>query len=1313
MSNGFPHKKSSVRIIGFLLSAFVILLFLCALCLPMFFSTAVGKKILIKMISNRTGFQIEIKELSLSWFGFQSAKEIHVQKKQELLNFTAQEVQTDAPLWKIVFSNHFGQMQITAPNLQISKPFQSTAHLRQKSFQAATLAIHPKVEMAMSRIDLPARGKVIVKGGKVVFNSPGLEPVAFDQIALSLDMTSNEELALALNCTTSLQGQVAIKGSASHLKAQFPTLAIQSTINQLPVRGIDQLVSLIYPEVSGLIYSFLGPTINLGCNLSSSSGNFDLRFNAISPQITAYVATQSLNGTLSLKSPAELDFNLTPAFFQKITKLYPSLCHLTLTSPALFQTTIEQFSCPVPSNIRDLLKSSFQAKLLAPPQISLMLNGKPLSLNSLNMSANSSSLEQQFFANLTTGLETEHQLGSLAIESNINMLFKNDWNGTISLHGEKFPIDLISAFTTSSSLSNFLGTVADINADIDFKTESQKLHLNWQSDLLKVPALDLSLGKSLTLISPSQFTFTLNPKAINGLLPQHQFQLVKAVPFQGTLQNLNIPVQNIRNSFLDVILNAGQITFSGLAPFNFAKMQTQFTMNTFDQMSLQIDGETIKAMLAGSYNPGAAIFTLTKPLNVQYTLDPPTFKALIPTAPLLAKPSIIQLSVDPFPFLISGIDLSKLKVKGQLSSAEMVLGTQGKQIALQNTAFPFQWDGAGKTAAVQLSSQVQNPSGSAGSMQGQFNLSHFSTDKGFDISSAALQGFLDLQNLSATLLDTFSGKCLSTITGPTFNSKFKIQSSPDKQNLNVKWISPNLNIDVGFVMDNSCLQLQNGNNQLTWTLTSEGYKALDQILTGEANELIPFEINEASTFIVSLSKFALPIVPKAKVNSFIDRIPNIDFNLAKFQFNATGRNPKLTFFDKSSHDIIQLTNLNFLLNKNEQGPFAASMDSTVLTQGNKTTARNGSISLNGQLEQTLNTQGVFDLSQLTGRLQFKAEQFPSRALDIIARAKGRTDFPYTTVFGNKINATLNIELNKFSGPVSLNVNTPLTRADISGTIKNGALMLEDAIHVQMKITPEISRLVLKEVNPLNLSYLYSQEPVTLEIPASGFYFPLYPFHLAKIAIPKARIELGKIACRNEGNVHITLGLLKTKQFEKTNDLILWFAPLDLNVKQGLVDMERTEILLAETFDICLWGNVDLVKDYIDMTLGLTAQTLSKAFGIKNLPENYVLRIPMRGKADNVQIDTGKATTKIALLLAWQQAGAAGALGKGPAGAIIGGLINKMATLPDSNAKVPPPKHPFPWEVSNNKSKTSHESTVKKRQFKPDEKPLKQILKFIR
>ncbi len=420
-------------------------------------------------------------------------------------------------------------------------------------------------------------------------------------------------------------------------------------------------------------------------------------------------------------------------------------------------------------------------------------------------------------------------------------------------------------------------------------------------------------------------------------------------------------------------------------------------------------------------------------------------------------------------------------------------------------------------------------------------------------------------------------------------------------------------------IDQGGVQLQGSTNQVIWTLTPDAYKALDQMVTGPTNGQVPFSLSEASIFTLSLSKLTLPVTPKAQIASFADRFPAIAFDLKQLQLGFTGRNPKAAFFDKSSKEAIQLTNLSFSLSKGVEGtPLSLSLDSGVVTQETTSSTpqatKNGSLSISGQLLPTYDAKGAFDISRLTTSLQIKAQQLPSRALDILARAKGRTDFPFTSAFGSMINAAASLDLKNFAGPVTLNLNTPTTRADLSGHLVNGALLLNDELYAQINITPELSRLFLKEVNPLNLSYLYSQAPVTLQIPSEGFYLPLYPYNAGKIAIPDATIELGKIVCRNEGNVNITLGLLKTRQFDKNNDLTLWFAPIDLSIKQGVTTIDRTEILLADTFDICIWGQVDLAKNYVDMVLGLTAQTLNKAFGIKNLPEKYVLTIPMKGPA---------------------------------------------------------------------------------------------------
>jgi hypothetical protein len=1386
MQNDLPsHRHSSLTIIAASLGAFAALVLIAFALTPLFLSSAIGNRMLVKMISNQTGLKIQADAIYLSWIGHQEAKGITLQKPDSQLLLTCSEISCDAPLWKLLFQKDLDTLTLTGLNARLGTPLQRVAtpltamgyklyHARPETwnferaktagiddrkpvdirnmgrftivdssefsrsskskFQAAHgiktagFAAVPSFEyITIPTLKLPFKGKIFIEDAKVEITSIGIEPIFFDQLKASMQLMPQSQITLSLSCTTQqqqTQGMLSLQGSASLLNSSFPKIAMQASATQLPVRGIDQLAACFSHELNGLIYEALGSVMDAQCNFTIAEGNFDLSLHVQSPQVSAQLATQTLNGMVSLKNPAQFHLNLTPALLQKIIKNSPPLALLSLDQPLLLQGTLSQFCCPIPAQASDLLKSSFQLEVASLAQARLTLNGAPLFFNSLQFSCNSLSLEEEIAFSLSTALQTQSQSGSVALQADFKHIFSQNPTGSILVNADHLPTEWIGiALQSKVDLAALLGPAADLRASLQMTENNPTLNLKWNSQFLNVASLDLSLNSPWTLISPASFTIGFNPK-LSFFDP---FKISKAGPIQGTLQNLAIPANNIQGIRLNAVIHTEEIETHGALPLNISTLKATLEANTLDQISLEIEGSPLKASISGALKLSPLAFALDKPLTVQYTLDDPTLKAWAQSAPHLAKPALIQLSIDPTLLSIDALDLNQLSLKGELSTPEITLGSQGKMITLQNTTFPFQWDSKAKTASVQLASKVSipkindlgyNPSEGAGSIQAACSISNFFSDQGFDLNRVSIQAALELKNLSSTLLDAFSGKtALSPLIGPVFSGKIKLQSFIDKQNIAIQWASQYLNIESSFAIDNSAIQLQGDANQISWILTPDSYKIIDKARTAASDAALPFEISQSSTFTISLAKLCLPVIAKKEIFSLFDRIPDIALDLSKLQLNASASNPKLAFFDKKSKETIQFNNLLLSLTKSaDKGPLTASLESGVLTQtGSANTlqsVKNGSFSLSGNLLQTLNDAGAFDISHLSGSLQAKIQQMPARALDLIARSQGRTDFPFTTIFGDMINASMKIDLKNFAGPLTLNINTPMTRVDLNGHLLNGALLLNDAIYAQTRITPEISRLILKEVNPLNLSYIYSQSPITLEIASAGFYFPLYPFSLGKIAIPEATIELGKIACRNEGNVNIALGLLKTKQFDKSSELNLWFAPIELSVKQGFAAIDRTEILLADTFDVCLWGSLDLVKHYVDMTLGLTAQTLSKAFGIKNLPENYVLTIPMKGAADNVQINTGKATTKVALLLAWQNKNIAGAFGGGPAGALVGEFLGKIATLPDSDAKVPPAKHPFPWEVGK-RSKTSQAPHEKKRPFKSNEKPLKQILKLMR
>jgi len=344
---------------------------------------------------------------------------------------------------------------------------------------------------------------------------------------------------------------------------------------------------------------------------------------------------------------------------------------------------------------------------------------------------------------------------------------------------------------------------------------------------------------------------------------------------------------------------------------------------------------------------------------------------------------------------------------------------------------------------------------------------------------------------------------------------------------------------------------------------------------------------------------------------------------------------------------------------------------------------------------------------------------PSSVFDFFASTLGNHSESFTALFGQSITAVASANLQNATGPVKVNINTINTRASLSGMMNSGSLTLKEPIYAQVTMTPELSKFLLGEVNPLSITEIRSTNPITIEIQPQGFVLPVIDFSFKKINIPYARLELGQISCKNEGNLNLALSLLKSVQLTQNQHLNLWFTPIDFSLRQGTIDVDRADILVAETFDIALWGQIYPLKDNVDMVLGLTADCLARAFNIKNLPDDYVLQIPMTGSLRDVKLNTGKATAKVAALLALQQADLAGGLAGGPTGALFGKFINKLGALPLNDRSTPPAKRPFPWEKNTPakqeppQNAPAKKTKPKKAHFKKGDKPLKQVFKLLK
>ncbi len=684
-----------------------------------------------------------------------------------------------------------------------------------------------------------------------------------------------------------------------------------------------------------------------------------------------------------------------------------------------------------------------------------------------------------------------------------------------------------------------------------------------------------------------------------------------------------------------------------------------FSVNTWENISFSAKGPNFQTSPVEARYKNE-LLTIKTPFSINYALTNPTVESYLPKATLL-KTADIKIEIQPVSLSTKDLAVEKLRLQGKASINELLFASRNasKQFPVKNAILQFTLDGPAQSANATFTSVI-----------GEGNCALDFTLQQFDLENSAIANLTanaKIDNLSTSFIDTLltQNLDLQTLLGNSINLDVQLESSPSEQLLHVKARTPLLDLVTGFTIQDNRLKLTSEGLSFNFTVTKESYPLLD---SG------PFKLQQPALCSLKLDQLTWPLLPTQKTGSFEERFPEISFDWNPIRLKGS------LYLKEADYQQFALNNMQLHFDKSEAISF--SLSSALSPQGQ--------IEVIGQMPATSASQIKIDAA---------IDNFPTLILDLFARFFGRSRVSFIPVFGKTLNAKVVLDLQNFNGPLSLDLSSENTKAYLAGQVNQGILTLHDPLYAQVLMTPELSALLLKQIDPLSIKEITSRSPITLEVSPTGFVMPIQNFDPGKIFISKARLGLGKITCRNEGNLNVALGLLKWGK--KEENLKLWFAPCDFKVRAGEVGIERTEILIADTFDVALWGKISLPTQYVDMTLGLTASALSKAFSIKDLPKDYLLQIPMRGPMDNVSIDSGKATTKIGLLMAWQQKSIAGALG----GGVFGGLVGKAIPLPDFDSKPPPAKRPFPWETPQ-KERTSS------RAIKKGDKPLKQLLKLL-
>ncbi|MCX6991013.1 MAG: hypothetical protein NTX49_08140 [Chlamydiae bacterium] len=1286
---------------------------------PSVLSTKTGTAYLSKMLSQKLHGKVQLQSVSLSWFSGQEIEGISYSEDSAILFASCERITTTSTLFTLISKKELGDLAVTSPHVKIKRDLATYRELQAPQMQVASLVYIPAFTPSIQKALFPCSGKVLINGGAIDLIASGIDPVYIQNINSTLLLTKDKS-AISLNLTaSSLQenkpGEISLESSLQNINTDSPKISIESSITNLPVKVLDQIVSLARPELKGELIDLLGSSLSLNVNGSLAKSQAHLQLDAKSENLQASIATVSSGDEITLKEAAKISLTLSENLRNKY---FPSL---TLQENPNVQITISSLHLPADETglkIENLqLHSTLAVSAIKPKNI-------PYTLGPVVFAVDTDSLQKEVSFSLNSPLTSA--LGSSEITASgrvINPL--SDPSGKAVCKLGNVPSALLDAFSGSFYPSALLGPLMNAEASLSYASGTSTIEAS-----VKTPSFTMShsvwtYGTGLQLEKPFALTLTPTARLVQLLFPGSQVAAAPSEPIQIKIASMSLPsLDKIDQVKISASIQSPLLNFTKMfsfTPYVVKNLSSEITVSTFDNIAVEVKSDRFSVSAAGAYKEKLALFQMSQPLKASYLVDDSLVESLMPLGerPRLAKPAFVHVEIQPGAFPLSGNILSTLNVKGAISADELLIENKVglPQGTLQQTELVFDYEGKTSFCNIELSSKLSKEGDSLSMINGSFKASSFLVDGAINTDKLALAGDLTLENVPTSLMEILIAPeaPLTTLVGPNFSVKAHVETGPDLKEMSFSANSAYVAASADLSLKNGAISLKTAPGKLSITLTPQSYLTLDNFLT-KTNSPAPFTLGQNSTFAFEIASFFVPYGIGPCIQDPNETCVKIGIKEAKIMGKLS--NPALSFTDSTKQAVL-VKNMQVAFQKMPgDTPILLNMSADASSTSTKLLSQSGSVAINAEISRIYTPEGNLDFSHISSKLDVNIQKLPSSVMDLFAHGLGDTSSTFSSVFGSSITAQMSLALEESTGPLKLNINSPSTRASLAGKITRGTLTLSEPIYAQVTMTSELSSFLLKGVNPLSITEIKSKNPITIEVPPTGVSIPLTGFSMQKVMIPTARIELGQISCKNEGNLNIALGLLKSVQLSQNNTLNLWFTPIDLHINQGVVDIERTDILLAETFDIALWGTINPVKNNVDMVLGLTADCLSKAFAITNIPPDYVLQIPMTGTLSDVKINTGKATAKVAALLAWQQAENAGGLAGGSTGALFGQLIGKLGALPLNDKNSPPAKRPFPWEKetsANSKELKKKDSAPKpkKTHIKKEDTPLKQLLKIIR
>lgn len=1273
-----------------------IILGLTLALLPTLANTNWGRNQLVSWVNQSIPGNIEIRNLDLHWGKGQIIEGILLKDPEGQSVLGIEKISTDATLWQLLAKKaDLGITLVQELNAAIVTDKKGWTNLQRALGIPPSKDLPPLSPSTIILSDVNAKLDLFSADQPISAHITGL--TRQDNLKGSFEaifsLTGLQKVSNWNQLKEEIQRYVSVEGSKE--------AKIQVKVVNFPVDLIDRLIALKISHLNGLFHSILGDHLNLIIDKEPSNNGLAFNLTALSPLMQGDIKGKFIQeGILILSEPANFHFQLTPEFINPFTHH-----QFELLDFSRLQIVLSDLSLPL--NFFDNQAQvdpclfTFKAECnLSETKLDISSIGK-IDIQNLYINADSPACDSL----IRVQVEGQAKQNREPFEIHFNSTLKKPKNFSFlsqqihkslfaSLKISHLPLQLIPFLQEHKDWREQIGSFADAEVILSSKEKEE-----WEAQInLKTPNFILKearfhIAKEVTLQAPTQVEWLLAPNCLNSLLHSQAFSLDQICHLQLNLKQLQIPLSSPSFSNYQLESKIPELQFSNLLSGNIINIQNlllkvegqdlnhlttslngQLALLNQNLMHSPLLQEPLHLMQTSNWKIGnngkikmslglleiknslAQIrlegrlkdlqeLELTQPAQIHYLLTPAAWLAinqlLAKDWPKLQEDSSLKLTINPTSLKLKSWSLSDLNLQGILAIDHIVLQDDSRVLPImENITIPWVIDDTNNDFYANFKSSLYLTKNTApGQVEAFIQL--WPMFKQFDAEHTQAEINVNVAVMPTSTLNLLlNTPDLSPILGPIIDFNLKTFYDPTHKKSGywvLKLDSQQFHIDGRFKLNHSLALIDSTKPSIArLTITPESYQHIKKLLAIQDDRELAAPVNLQGT----LTHIDFPLRDFAsKPNQF-----NCQFLTTDIQWQNSTLPPIKLEGEVNSSNLL------------EQIQFSASIHSS-----------KPSLQLQGILTNVFNQQRKMRNWQEIGiNAHLQGQKLAPTMFESLFLLNGEQTQKLTALLGDSFELNSSCQIQNLSGPLQAKAKGSQGELDFDGYLKQGILKLNQPLKGSLKMTPLFSQAFLAKNIPLLSSAIGADNPITFTIEPSQFSCPLVPFKLEEVKIDKGTLDLGKIRFRNDGELNSFLGLIHTISDPY---LTIWFTPLYFQLDQGILDLKRVDLLIANTYTLASWGKINLTQHIADLIVGLSAQSLQYAFGIQGIDEHYLLQIPLHSEKGKVQIDKKRATGRISALIAQSQAG--------KTGKILGNLLD--LALSSSNEVAPPPTtQPFPW-----------------------------------